>query len=84
PVDQQTLDNLKKRLKYSFLMNLDTPDKVAGRLARLIAITGDIAVVDQLYTAYDAVTVEDIQEAVRTYLVPPRRTIVTLKGRNGS
>lgn len=84
PVDQQTLDNLKKRLKYSFLMNLDTPNKVAGRLARLIAITGDMAVVDQLYAAYDAVTVEDIQEAVRTYLVPARRTIVTLKGRNGS
>ncbi len=82
PVDGKKLENLKKRLKYAFLMNLDTPDKVAGRLARFVAITGGMDIVDQLYAAYDAVTVSDIQRAVTTYLIPARRTVATLKGRN--
>lgn len=81
PVPERKLKNLKKRLKYSFLMNLDTPDKVAGRLARLVALTGGIEVVDKLYAAYDAVTADDIRQAVRTYLTPARRTVATLKGR---
>jgi zinc protease len=82
PVDGKKLENLKKRLKYAFLMNLDTPDKVAGRLARFVAITGGMDIVDQLYAAYDAVTAADIQQAVTTYLTPARRTIATLKGRD--
>ena len=82
PVAAAKLEKLKKRLKYSFLMNLDTPDKVAGRLARLVAITGGIASVDALYRAYDAVTPEDIRQAVATYLTPARRTVATLKGRD--
>lgn len=82
PVPAKRLENLKKRLKYSFLMNLDTPDKVAGRLARLVAITGGVDVVDALYDAYDAVTVDDILRAVQTYLTPARRTVATLKGRD--
>jgi zinc protease len=82
PVAASKLENLKKRMKYSFLMNLDTPDKVAGRLARFVAITGGIEAVDKLYRAYDAVTAEDIRQAVATYLSPSRRTVATLTGRD--
>ncbi|MFA6234295.1 MAG: pitrilysin family protein [Bacteroidota bacterium] len=82
PVAEKKLTNLKKRLKYSFLMSLDTPDKVTSRLARLVAITGGIDVVDQLYKSFDAVTAADIQKAVAMYLTPARRTIATLKGRD--
>lgn len=81
PVGEQQLADLKKRLKYSFLMGLDTPDRVAGRLARLTAITGGINIVDRLYAAYDAVTPADIRAAVERYLADERRTIATLKGR---
>jgi len=80
-VSDRQLADLKKRLKYSFLMGLDTPDKVAGRLARLTAITGGIDVVDRLYAAYDAVTPDDLRAAVERYLADERRTIATLKGR---
>ena len=31
PVDPQKLDDLKRHERYAFLMDLDTPDKVAGR-----------------------------------------------------
>lgn len=78
--DAKKLADLKKRLRYSFLMRLDTPDKVAGALARFVAITGGIASVDALYTMYDSITPQDVQEAAKVFLVPAARTVVTLKG----
>jgi zinc protease len=80
PPAAQRLNDLKKRQKYGFLMNLDAPNKVAGGLARFAALTGDIAVVNELYTAIDAVTPADVQEAAKAYYVPERRTVVVLKG----
>jgi zinc protease len=80
PVDAKRLSDLKRRNKYSFLMALDTPDAVASHLARYIALTGDIAIVDTLYTQMDAVTAEDIMRATKKYFTPERRTVVVLKG----
>ena len=80
PPDAGRLADLQSRLKYSFLMNLDTPSHVARRLARLIAITGGIAVVDELYRAYDRVTPADVQAAAEEYFVAEKRTVAVLKG----
>ena len=80
PVDAQRLAQLKKRRKYMFLMNLDTPEKVAQRLAYIIAITGGIEAVDALYAEADKVTPDDIMRAAQKYFIPERRTVVTLKG----
>jgi zinc protease len=80
PIDAVRLDGLKKRNKYSFLMGLDTPDNVAGGLARFVAITGDIDVVDRLYKTADTITPEDIMHAAKKYFVPERRSVVVLKG----
>lgn len=80
PVDQKKLNDLKRRNKYSFLMGLDTPDNVAGGLARLVALTGDIAIVDQLYSRFDTITPQDIMAAAAHYFVPAQRTVVVLKG----
>ncbi|MDT8323774.1 MAG: pitrilysin family protein [Bacteroidota bacterium] len=81
PVSAERLEAIKKRLKYSFLMGLDTPARVAGGLARFVALTGGIEVVDRLYAMYDTVTPEDIREAIETYLTAERRTVATLTGR---
>jgi len=62
-------------------MNLDTPDKIAGRLARYIAISGGIDVVEALYSTYEKVTPADIREAAGAFLTKERRTVVTLTGR---
>jgi zinc protease len=80
PVGEKQLGDLKRRNKYSFLMGLDTPDRVAGGLARLVALTGGISVVDRLYAALDKVTPEDIMRAAQKYFVPERRSVVLLKG----
>ncbi|MBI3787332.1 MAG: insulinase family protein [Ignavibacteriales bacterium] len=80
PVDEKKLNNLKKRNKYDFLMGLDTPDKVAGGMARFVALTGGIEVVDKLYKQSDTITAQDIMDAAKKYFVPEQRTVVVLKG----
>lgn len=80
PADAKKLEDLKKRNKYTFLMGLDTPDNVAGGLARLVALTGGIDVVEKLYATMETITAEDIQKAARKYFTPERRTVVVLKG----
>ncbi len=79
PVDERKLNDLKKRNKYGFIMSLNTPDNVAGALARLVALTGGIEVVDQLYTTMDSITPEDVMDAAKKYFSPERRTVVVLK-----
>lgn len=79
-VSEQKLNDLKRRIKYSFLMGLETPDDVAGSLARYIALTGDIEAVNQLYETYEQVTPADIRDAANKLLVEQKRTVVVLKG----
>jgi len=79
-VDEKKLNDLKRRNKYGFLMGLDTPDNVAGGLARFVALTGGIEVVDLLYKQMESVTPQDIVDAAKKYFTPERRTVVVLKG----
>jgi zinc protease len=80
PVDTRRLGDLKRRQRYQFLMGLDTPDRVAGGLARFAAITGGIEVVEKLYAAIDTVTPEEVRAAAARYFIPERRTVVVLRG----
>ena len=80
PPAAKDLDDLKRRSRYGFLMGMDTPDRVAGGLARFIALSGGIEAVDALFTGMSQVTPEDIQAAARKYLTRDRRTVAILKG----
>ncbi len=80
--DPESLANLKSRMRYDFLMNLDTPDQVAGNLSRAIAITGGIEAIDTLYSTYDRVTPEDVRDAAQTFLKTSGRTVAVLRGAN--
>ena len=80
PPDANRLRDLQSRLKYNFLMNLDTPAHVARSLVRTIAITGGIEAVDALYSAYGRVTPADVQAAANEYFVAEKRTVAVLKG----
>ena len=80
PVDAERLQDLKKRQKYSFLMGLDTPDHLAGRVARFVAMTGGLEVIDRLYGKFETITPQDVMAAARKYFTPERRSVVVLKG----
>jgi zinc protease len=79
-VEEKKLKDLMRRNKYSFLMGLDTPDHVAGGLARFVALTGGVEVVDQLYEALEKITPQHVMNAARKYFTPEQRTVVVLKG----
>jgi zinc protease len=81
PPDASRLAALKSRLKYGFVMDLQTPDDVASELAEHIALTGDLDGVRALYAAYADVTPADVQAAAQRYLVAERRTIGVLESR---
>lgn len=80
PVDQTKLTELQSRSRYSFLMDLNSPDHVAGDLARYVALTGGIASVDQYYRTLESITPADIQQIVQKYFVKEHRNVVILKG----
>ena len=80
-VSAEELENVKKRTRYGYLMDLDTPDNVASSLARIIAITGGIEAVDQLYATMADLTPEDIRAAAERFLQKERRTVLTLTGK---
>jgi zinc protease len=80
PVMMEKLEAEKNHARYSFLMNLDTPGKVADSLVRLIAITGGIKSVDGLYEIIESLSPEDIKSAAQKFLASRHRTIVVLRG----
>ena len=77
--DEERLDALKSRLKYAFLMGMDTPSSTAGRLARFVAVSGGLEDVETLYRTFETVTPDDVLEAARHYLDPNRRTVAILR-----
>jgi zinc protease len=80
PADAASLEAVKKNERYSFLMRLDTPDRVAGGLAPFVALTGGIDAVDRLFATLEVVTPEDVQSAAARFLVPEHRTVAVLEG----
>jgi len=79
PPDAARLQDLQKRLRYGFLMGLQTPDAVASRVAQFIALSGDLKGLDRLYATYAAVTPADVQTAAERYLQAERRTVGVLR-----
>ncbi len=81
PPDADRVAALERRIKYGFLMGLQTPDSVANRLAQPIAVGGDLATVERLYATYAEITPADVQTAARRYLDAEHRTVGVLRAR---
>lgn len=79
PPDAGRLRDLKSRLRYDFLMGLDTPDAAASTLARPIAIGGGLEAVEALYAAYENVTPADVQRAAEAYFDQAHCTVGVLR-----
>lgn len=78
-VEIEKLNDLKKRIKYSFLMSLNSPDEVASGLANFVAVTGGLEGLETEFETMEKVTPEDIMEAAKRF-VSEKRTIVRLTG----
>lgn len=82
PPSADRLAGLKSRLKYDFLLGLDTPDRVIRSLNRVIAVTGGIEAIETYFQTADQVTPEAVRAAAEALLAPERRTIAILRGNN--
>jgi zinc protease len=78
-VDAAQLDAIKSNMRYSFLMNLDSPASVAGLIAQDTGVAGSIEAVARLRQSMDAVTAEDVRAAAQKYLDQKRRTLAILR-----
>jgi zinc protease len=81
PPDAARLADLQRRLRYGFLMGLQTPDDVAARVAQFIALSGNLTGLDRLHATYAAITPADVQAAAERYLHAERRTVGVLRSR---
>jgi zinc protease len=77
-VDEILLEETKLNLKYSYAMGIDNPDAIANSLSHYIYLTGDPESLNNIYSLYDEVTVEDIKMAAAKYYVDNALIIATI------
>jgi zinc protease len=79
PIDAKKLEEIKSHTRYAFAMDLNKPDNVAVTLASYIALSGDYASMNRIYSLYEKVTPENIMQAAKEYFTKNNRTIVILQ-----
>jgi len=84
PVDAARLDRVRRYLRYSVAMRMDSSDAIASTLARFVALRRTPETMNRLYEQYAALTPADVQQAAAKYLVDDSETIVTLTGKGGA
>jgi zinc protease len=83
PVDTARLDAVRKRLRYSVALQMQSNDAIAGVLAAYVALRRTPETINRLHEQYARLTPEDLQQAAAKYLVERGRTIVTLTAAGG-
>ncbi len=72
------VEAVQRHLLNAQAVGLQTPQAVAGALARWTAVTGDPGSFEAYVAALAAVTPSDVARAARTHLIPAHRSVVTL------
>lgn len=76
--DVAKLDAVRKNLRYSAAMRMQSSDAIASLLASYIALRRTPESMNKFFAQFAAMTAEDVQSAAKKYLVEGGRTIVTL------
>jgi len=83
PVDAAGLENVKKHLRYSAALRMNSSDAIASSLAGYVALRRTPETMNRLYEQYAQLTPDDVLKAAAKYLVENSRTIVTLTAGGG-
>lgn len=78
PFTREQLNRVRSFLKYSFVMNLNTPSRIAGQLSNFVQLTGDPQSINRYYALFDRVTPELLMQIARKYFTMNNQTVVTL------
>ena len=74
------LDATRSHLVQELVLSLQTPQSVGIALAQWTAVTGDIHALESYAKALAEVTRADVARVAKAYLVPARKSLVTLAG----
>jgi predicted Zn-dependent peptidase len=76
PAPEAELAKVKRRVRSSFVFGLQTNLSRATQLGQFESYFGDARLLARELSHYQAVTAEDVQQAVKKYLSPERRQLV--------
>ena len=82
-IAQKLLDETRSRLRYGFVMGMNSNDSIASALAQYIALRRSPETVDKVFALYDSITPEDIRAIAAKYFVESGQTIITLSSKKG-
>jgi zinc protease len=78
-VDAGELEATKRHLKSRLVLEMQTPDTIATRLAFMTASLGSPQALDAYVAELSQVSKDDVTRVAKTFLIPTRRTAITLK-----
>ena len=77
-VSQEEVDRAKRQMEVGLVSGLSTNHALASRIGREIVAFGRVRPLQERIDAIRAVTVDDVQRVVRTYLQPESRSIINV------
>ena len=81
PVDAARLEDVKKHLRYSAALRMNSSDAIAALLSHYVGLRRTPETMNRLYEQYAQLTPDDVRNVAAKYLVESSRTIVTLAPR---
>jgi zinc protease len=78
-VDEKAIAQVVARTRYAFAGMLSTADRTALVGAEFLALTGELASVDEAFTMLSKVTAADVKRVVAKYFGHENRTVVVLE-----
>ena len=82
-VPQKLLDDTRSRLRYGFVLGMNSNDAIAATLAQYVALRRSPDTLDKLFALYDSITPEDLRKYAVKYFTDNNQTIVTLSTKQG-
>lgn len=82
-IPQKQLDETRSRLRYGFVLGMNSNDAIAGTMARFISLNRSPETIDKLFALYDSITPKDIREMAKKYFKESNQTIITLATKDG-
>ncbi len=78
PVDEARLADVKSHVRYGLLLDLNTPDAIAVRLAVFTASTGKVDGLERMLASIDKLKPKDVQKYAKKWLTEKNRSVLTL------
>ena len=84
PPDAGRLETVKKHLRYSAALGMNSSDSIAAAVASYVALRRTPEAMNRQYERYAQLTPADVQNAAAKYLVEKSRTTVTVTSTGGA